>query len=189
METLLTSTLIGLGLAMDCLAVSFATGANQRTTRIKAAIILAAFFGGFQFGMTILGWLLGTGFADIISTYDHWIAAGLLGIIGAKMLIEGVKGGEEEESPDVVHLIPVVTLAIATSIDALAVGISFAFLKVEPFIPAVIIGIVAAFVSVVGVYSGGKIGHILGKKVDILGGVILIAIGLKILLDHTLWSG
>jgi putative Mn2+ efflux pump MntP len=176
MEILITSTLIGLGLAMDCLAVSFAAGANQRTARIKTAFILAIFFGGFQLGMTILGWVLGTGFADIISTYDHWIAAGLLGIIGIKMLFEGIHDGEEKEAPDVLHLIPVVTLAIATSIDALAVGISFAFLKVEPIIPAVIIGIVASLVSIIGVYSGGKAGHILGNRVDILGGIILIAI-------------
>jgi putative Mn2+ efflux pump MntP len=188
METIVTSLLIGLGLAMDCLAVSFAAGANQRAARVKTALILAVFFGGFQCGMTVLGWLLGTGFADTIAAYDHWIAAGLLGIIGAKMLIEGCGDGREEEAPDVIHLIPVVTLAIATSIDALAVGISYAFLKVEPLIPAVIIGMVAAVISVAGVYSGGKAGHILGRRVDILGGVILIGIGLKILLDHTIWS-
>lgn len=186
METFITSILIGLGLSMDCLAVSFAAGANQRTARLKSAAILAAFFGGFQCGMTVLGWFLGTGFADLISAYDHWVAAGLLGIIGTKMLIEGLKGGDEEP-PDVIHFIPVLVLAVATSIDALAVGFSFAFLQVEPFIPAVIIGFVAAFISVIGVYSGGKAGHLLGRKVDILGGVILIAIGLKILLDHTVW--
>lgn len=188
METIVTSTLIGLGLAMDCLAVSFAAGANQRSARIKTAIILSLFFGGFQFGMTLLGWLLGTGFADAISAYDHWIAAGLLWVVGAKMLIEGIVGGEEENPPDIIHLASVVTLAVATSIDALAIGIGFAFLKVEPLLPAVIIGIVAAVVSIAGVYSGGKAGHILGKRVDILGGVILIGIGLKILLDHLVFS-
>ncbi len=189
MDILITSVLIGLGLAMDCMAVSFAAGANQRTARFTTAITLATFFGGFQCGMTILGWLLGNGFAEFISAYDHWIASGLLGIIGAKMLIEGVKDEKDENPPDVLHLIPVVILAIATSIDALAVGIGFAFLQVNPLLPAVIIGLVAALISVIGVYFGGKAGHILGKKVDILGGTILIAIGLKILLDHTLWSG
>jgi len=189
MEILITSILIGLGLAMDCLAVSFAAGANQRAARFRSAVILAAFFGGFQFGMTVLGWLLGTGFTNLISAYDHWIAAGLLWIIGAKMLIEGWKGGEDEAPPDVLHLMPVVVLAIATSIDAFAVGISFAVLDVEPLIPAVIIGIIASVISVIGVYSGGIAGHIVGKKVDILGGMILVAIGLKILLDHILWSG
>ena len=189
MEEIITSIFIGLGLAMDCLAVSFAAGANQRTARIKTAVILAVFFGGFQCGMTLLGWFLGTGFAYLIAVYDHWIAAGLLWIIGGKMLIEGIRDGDEEEAVDVLHLIPVVTLAIATSIDALAVGITFAFLKVNPFVPSLIIGIIASLISVIGVYTGGKAGHILGKRVDILGGIILLAIGIKILLDHTILSG
>ncbi len=98
MDLIFTSVLIGIGLAMDCLAVSFAVGAHQKTSRIRAAFILALFFGGFQGGMTLLGWLAGTGFADAISSYDHWVAAGLLFIIGGKMIIDGIKDGHEEEA-------------------------------------------------------------------------------------------
>jgi len=189
MDILFSSVLIGIGLAMDCLAVSFAVGAHQKISRIKAALILALVFGGFQAGMTLLGWLIGTGFADIIAAYDHWVASGLLFIIGGKMAMEGIRDGHEEEAPDIFNLIPVLILAIATSIDALAVGLSFAFLHIVPFIPAVIIGLISGVLSIAGVYSGGKIGHILGRRVDILGGVILILIGIKILLEHTVWSG
>lgn len=169
---------------MDCLAVSFAAGAHQKTSRLRAAAILALFFGGFQCGMTLLGWFLGSGFAEIINAYDNWVASGLLFIIGGKMVIEGIKDGEEE-SPDVFHILAIITLSIATSIDALAVGIGFAFLEIIPVIPAVIIGIVSGVMSVFGIYTGGKLGHILGKRVDILGGLILILIGIKILLEHS----
>jgi len=174
---------------MDCLAVSFAVGAHQKTSRIRAALILALFFGGFQGGMTLLGWLLGSGFADAIAAYDHWVAAGLLFIIGGKMIIDGIKDGHEEEAPDVFNLVAVFILAVATSIDALAVGLSFSLLHIFPLIPALIIGLVSAIFSVGGVYSGGKIGHILGKRVDILGGVILTLIGIRILLEHLVWNG
>ena len=189
MDLIFTSVLIGIGLAMDCLAVSFAVGAHQKTSRIRAAFILALFFGGFQGGMTLLGWLLGSGFADAIAAYDHWVAAGLLFIIGGKMIIDGIKDGHEEEAPDVFNLVAVFILAVATSIDALAVGLSFSFLHIVPLIPALIIGLISAIFSVGGVYSGGKVGHILGKRVDILGGIILILIGVRILLEHLVWNG
>ncbi|NLW77764.1 MAG: manganese efflux pump [Methanomicrobiales archaeon] len=189
MELLFTSILLGIGLAMDCLAVSFAVGAHQKTSRIKAAFILALFFGGFQGGMTVLGWLLGTGFADFISEYDHWVAFGLLFIIGGKMVYEGVQDGEEETAPDVFNLVAVLILAIATSIDALAVGLSFAFLQIFPIIPAIIIGIISGIFATAGVYTGGRLGHLLGRRVDIVGGIILVLIGLRIILEHTVWNG
>ncbi|NLV28361.1 MAG: manganese efflux pump [Methanomicrobiales archaeon] len=179
MEVVSTSLLIGVGLAMDCLAVSFAAGAHQRTSRIKAAAILALFFGGFQCGMTLLGWVLGTGFAEIVNTYDNLVAAALLFIIGGKMTYEGFSD-RKEESPDIFNILAIITLSIATSIDALAVGIGFAFLEIIPLIPSFIIGIISAVFSVAGIYTGGKVGHLLGKKVDILGGFILILIGLKV---------
>ena len=125
MDLIITSVFIGIGLAMDCLAVSFAVGAHQKTSRLRAAIILALFFGGFQGGMTLLGWLAGTGFADTIAAFDHWVAAGLLFIIGGKMIFDGIKDGLEEEAPDVFNLVIVLILAVATSIDALAVGAAF----------------------------------------------------------------
>ena len=185
MDIFLTSLLIGIGLSMDCLAVSFAVGAHQKSRRVQAALIVAIFFGGFQAGMTLLGWLLGTGFADLISSFDHWLAAALLFIIGLKMIHEGFTGPEAESSPDIFSFVPIVTLAIATSIDALAVGISYAFLQISPLIPSIIIGLVAAVFSVGGIITGGRIGHILGERVDILGGIILILIGIKIIIEHT----
>ncbi|MBN1166362.1 MAG: manganese efflux pump [Methanospirillaceae archaeon] len=187
MESLYTSLLIALGLAMDCLAVSFAAGTTTNSSRLRTAATLAIFFGGFQCGMTVAGWALGTGFADLIAAWDHWAAAGLLWIIGIKMIFEGIRNNGREDPPDVIHLIPVLVLAIATSIDALAVGIGFAFLQVDPLIPAAVIGIVAALVSAAGVCFGGKAGHLLGRKVDIFGGMILVLIGGKIFLEHTIW--
>ena len=113
----------------------------------------------------------------------------LLFIIGGKMILDSFKNGNEEEVFDVFNLIVVLVLAIATSIDAFAVGLSFSLLHIMPLIPALIIGLISATFSVGGVYSGGKIGHILGKQVDVLGGVILILIGVRILLEHLVWNG
>jgi putative Mn2+ efflux pump MntP len=178
--------LIGLALAMDCLAVSFTIGACQKTRRLEAALILGLLFGLFQAGMTLLGWLLGSGFASFISAYDHVVASALLFIIGAKMIIEGIRDGGGEKTPDIFSLPAVILLAVATSIDALAVGISFAFLQVSPVIPAAIIGVIAAGVSFIGVFAGGKAGRVLGRRVDILGGAILVLIGVRILVEHTM---
>ena len=181
MDLILTSIIIGIGLAMDCFAVSIATGGHQKVGQVKTALILGLFFGVFQAGMTLLGWALGSGFVSLISTFDHYIAALLLFIIGGKMALEGIRDGGEEEPANVMNLVSVTVLAVATSIDALAVGISFAFLDVAPLIPAIIIGLVAFAFSIVGVGIGGKLGHLLGRRVDILGGVILILIGIRIL--------
>ena len=187
MELLLTSVLIGISLSMDCLAVAIAAGAHLRASRIRTAFILAVFFGGFQTGMTLIGYYLSAGFAPLIAAYDHWIAAIMLFAIGGMMLWEGLHDGEDEEPPDVLNLPAVTWLAVATSIDALAVGISFAFLNVPVLSPAIIIGIVAAAISCAGVYLGGKLSHVLGKRADIAGGLILILIGVRILLEHTIW--
>ena len=181
MDLILTSIIIGIGLAMDCFAVSIATGGHQKVGQVKTAFILGLFFGVFQAGMTLLGWALGSGFVNLISSFDHLVAALLLFIIGGKMALEGIRDGEEEEPANVMNLVSVTVLAIATSIDALAVGISFAFLDVAPLIPAIIIGLVAFVFSLVGVGIGGKLGHLLGRRVDILGGVILILIGIRVL--------
>jgi len=178
--------LIGLALGMDCLAVSFTIGACQKTRRLEAALILGLMFGLFQAGMTLLGWLLGSGFASFISAYDHVVASSLLFIIGAKMIIDGIRDGGGEKIPDIFSLPTVILLAVATSIDALAIGISFAFLQVPPVIPVVVIGIIAAGVSVIGVFAGGMAGRVLGHRVDIIGGAILVLIGIRILVDHTM---
>jgi len=185
MDTLFAPVIIGIGLAMDCFAVSLAAGCSQRISRLKVALVLGAFFGVFQTGMTLGGWLLGSGFAGVISAFDHWVAGILLFVIGGKMLFEGIHKEEQDVPRDILHLVPITILAIATSIDALAVGISFAFLAVPPILPAIIIGIIATVFSVTGVFAGGKIGCLFGKRVDILGGIILILIGIRVILQGT----
>jgi manganese efflux pump family protein len=186
MEFLITSALIGVGLAMDCFAVSLAVGATRPGDRLKAALLLAGFFGFFQFGMTLIGWGLGFSFADLIAAYDHWVAFLLLAAIGGRMLYEGLKGGEEV--PAALTLASITLLAVATSIDALAVGISFAFLGYLPLAPALIIGAISVGFSFVGVFSGRRLERLLGARVNILGGIILILIGLRILLEHTVFA-
>ncbi len=186
MEFLTDSILIGFALAMDCLAVSFAAGAQEKKHRFKTMIVLSVIFGFFQFGMFLIGWFLGSEFISIVSAYDHWIAAFLLFIIGIRMILEGARDGRAgKESPNVLNFYTVVVLAIATSIDAIAVGISFAFLEISPFVPSVIIGLITAGVSGFGVIAGGKAGQIFGERIDILGGAILILIGIRILIEHT----
>jgi putative Mn2+ efflux pump MntP len=178
--------LIGLALAMDCLAVSFTIGACRSTRRLEAALILGLIFGLFQAGMTLLGWLLGSGFASVISAYDHVVASSLLFLIGAKMIIDGIRDEKGENPPDIFSPSTVILLAVATSIDALAIGMSFAFLEVSPVLPAVIIGVIAAGVTIFGVFAGCRVGEILGRRVDIIGGAILILIGVRILIEHTM---
>jgi putative Mn2+ efflux pump MntP len=183
---LLVPVLIGIGLSMDCFAVSLAIGTTTKAKLLNAAIVIALFFGVFQTGMTLLGWAAGTHLAEMIADYDHWVAFLLLAVIGVKMVVEGCDGGDDEESVDVMQPGPVMILSVATSIDALAVGVSFAFLQVEILVPALIIGIVAVLFSFFGVMSGRYLASILGKKVEIIGGLILVAIGLKIVLEHLL---
>jgi putative Mn2+ efflux pump MntP len=140
----------------------------------------------FQTGMTLLGWVAGMWLTNLIAGFDHWVAFLLLAVIGGKMVIEGFEGDGEPEGVDVMELVPVVILSVATSIDALAVGMSFAFLQIGILVPSIIIGIVAFLLSFAGVMSGTRLASFLGKKTEILGGLILIAIGLKILLEHLL---
>jgi putative Mn2+ efflux pump MntP len=185
MEMFLTSLLIGVGLAMDCFAVSLAVGAYNSDARLKTALLLASFFGFFQFGMCLLGWGLGTGFATYISSYDHWVAFFLLLIVGIRMIREGLEEEKGESPLRVLSIVTVTVLAVATSIDALAVGISFAVLELDPFLPAVIIGLVSLVFASFGVFSGTRLERILGNKVNILGGVILILIGIRVVLEHT----
>jgi len=177
--------LAGIGLAMDCFAVSLAIGATLRRSRLKTAFLIAGFFGFFQFGMTILGWFFGTGFAGYISDYAHWIAFLLLAAIGAKMIRESISGAEEEAAAKSSLTIAAITiLAVATSIDALAAGISFAVLGFFPVIPAVIIGVISWLFAFSGVISGRQLGKLIGRNVEVIGGIILILIGVKILIEH-----
>lgn len=181
--------LLGIGLSMDAFAVSICKGLAMRRVTWKQAAIIGLFFGGFQAMMPLLGWLLGSQFERHIKSIDHWIAFILLGIIGGKMLFEVIEGDDEEgeencDSDKPLNIKEMFILAIATSIDALAVGITFAFLNYPVGAAAIIIGSTTFAISVAGVYIGNFFGLRFKKKAEIAGGIILIFIGIKILLEH-----
>jgi putative Mn2+ efflux pump MntP len=181
---LLTPALIGIGLSMDCFAVSLAIGTTTKTRLIYAAVIIALCFGAFQAGMTVIGWAAGVSLIGLISAYDHWVAFILLAIVGGKMIWEGVRGEEDEAPLESIRIVPVIVLSFATSIDALAVGISFGVLQTAVLIPALMIGIVCFGISFAGVMLGERLESFLGNKMEIFGGIILILIGLRILTEH-----
>lgn len=176
-----------LGLSMDAFAVSICKGLGMKKINLKVAVVLGLFFGGFQAGMPVIGWALGSQFMGIIGPIDHWIAFILLAFIGGKMLWEAFTEDEDEgdgKDAEMIDLVEYLLLAIATSIDALAVGISFAALSVD-IVPAVsLIGITTFIFSVAGVAIGHTFGARYEKPATIVGGVVLILIGLKILLEH-----
>ncbi len=174
--------LIAVGLAMDAFAVSLCKGLALRKVTLRSMLIAGLWFGGFQALMPIIGFYLGVSFYDLISAYDHWVAFLLLFLIGANMVREGLFGEEEEVDVDM-GVKTMVLLAIATSIDALAIGISFAMTEDSIFLPALIIGVVTLAISMAGVKIGSLFGDRFGKKAEILGGAILITIGLKVLLE------
>lgn len=177
--------LLSVGLAMDAFAVAICKGLNMRRINYKNALILALFFGGFQALMPFIGWLLGKQFEQYITSVDHWIAFILLSIIGIQMIVEAFKKEDEkEEDADKLDLKEYFMLAVATSIDALAVGISLAFLNVSLVKSISFIGIITFVLSFAGVFIGNKFGVRFKKKAEIAGGVILILIALKILLEH-----
>jgi putative Mn2+ efflux pump MntP len=180
----LIPVLIGIGLSMDCFAVSLAIGTTTKTRLVYAAAIIAACFGIFQAGMTLAGWVAGSTLIGLISAYDHWIAFLLLAVIGIKMMVEGIRGEEDKAPIETIRFVPVIILSVATSIDALAVGVSFGVLRTAVLIPAIIIGVVAFIVSFAGVMLGERLEILLGNKTEIAGGVILIIIGTRILVQH-----
>lgn len=183
--------LLAVGLSMDAFAVSICKGLGMKKINLKVAVVLGLFFGGFQAGMPVIGWALGSQFMGIIGPIDHWIAFVLLAFIGGKMLWEAFTEDEDEgegegdnKNAEKIDLVEYLVLAIATSIDALAVGISFAALSVD-IVPAVsLIGVTTFIFSVAGVAIGHTFGARYEKPATIVGGVALILIGLKILLEH-----
>ncbi len=179
---LLELLFIAIGLSMDAFAVSICKGLSLKKVKFKQMAICGVYFGGFQALMPLIGYILGIGFQSFVQSIDHWIAFVLLGIIGFNMIRESL--GDDENINSNLDFKTMLPLAIATSIDALAVGITFAFLKVNILLSILIIGITTFVFSVVGV----KIGHIFGEKyknkAELMGGIILILIGLKILLEH-----
>lgn len=183
--SLLELFVIALGLSMDAFAVSICKGLSMQTLNRRHALIIGLYFGGFQALMPLIGYFLGLRFQEAITAYDHWIAFGLLALIGGNMIKESL--GPDQDSCDAsVAWRDMVVLAVATSIDALAVGVTFGFLKVQ-ILPAVsFIGIVTFFLSVVGVKVGTVFGSRYQSKAEFAGGLILVAMGLKILAEHLL---
>lgn len=179
-----TILLIALALSMDAFAVSVTSGFMITRLRVAHALRIALFFGGFQALMPVIGWFAGVRLRSFITGVDHWIAFGLLLIIGIKMLYESGKLKKEEKATDPTELRTLLILAIATSIDALAVGISLSFINVAIIMPSLIIGAVTFLLSFTGVYIGERFGHFFESKLEVAGGLILIAIGVKILIEH-----
>ena len=172
---------------MDALAVSMIKGLSLKKDLFKQALLIALFFGGFQWFMPLLGYALGTFIHfPLFLNYAHWIAFALLGAIGAKMIRESfhIKEEEHEEKMVSTKLIVLLGLAIATSIDSLAVGLSFSFLSTKIFLSAILIGITTFSISFAGVYIGKRAGDFLANRAELLGGLILIGIGIKIVLEH-----
>jgi len=179
-------TLLGvsLALAVDAFAVALAAGAVLDPFVERRWFRLGFHFGLFQALMPVLGWLAGRGLQQWISAYDHWIAFGLLSLVGGKMIYEALKGEENNTISDPSRGWTLVMLSIATSIDALAVGFSLALLGVDIWFPALIIGITAAVLTVAGMCLGQKVGALWGRRVEIAGGIVLFIIGIKILAEH-----
>lgn len=175
--------LIGIGLAMDAFAVSVGKGLSMKKMNWNKAIIVGLYFGIFQGLMPIIGYFLGYSFESLVSQIDHWIAFFLLGAIGSNMIREALKKDEEDRN-DSIAFKGMIVLAIATSIDALTIGITFAFLQVNIFTSALIIGIITFLISVLGVKIGNKFGSKYESKSEVIGGLILILMGLKILFEH-----
>lgn len=180
--------LIGVGLAMDAFAVSVCKGLSMKKINWKKAAIIALYFGAFQALMPLLGYLLGTGFSEIIKKFDYLIAFGLLVFIGLNMIKESFSNEEEEgcekcENDDI-KFKSIIGLAVATSIDALAVGVTFAFMNINIIEAIIIIGVITFLISILGVILGNIFGDKFKNKAELLGGAILILIGLKILLAH-----
>lgn len=191
MEYLVEFLLLGVGLAMDAFAVSICKGLAMRKVNKKQAVLIALFFGGFQAIMPVIGWLLCKGFQTYIEAFDHWIAFALLAFIGVKMIIETLREKEDdvviEEMDPPLDMKEMLMLAIATSIDALAVGISLAALDRPIVESAAIIGVVTFVISIIGVYIGNFFGNRYKKRAELTGGIILVLIGVKILCEHMGW--
>ncbi|OOF36247.1 manganese efflux pump MntP family protein [Rodentibacter heidelbergensis] len=184
-----TLWLIALGLSMDAFAVSISKGLAMRSFRWKQALLIAFCFGFFQAIMPFIGYLLGSQFSRMIQDWDHWVAFLLLSLIGINMLREGFKEEDENEAiPHFISMKRVFTLGLATSIDALAVGISFAFLKVDILEAVWIIGMTTLVVSFIGIKSGHFLGKKFKSKAEIFGGLVLIIMGIKVLFEHGVFA-
>ena len=192
--TILEIWLLAVGLAMDCFAVSIASGIILRRVQWRSILVMALSFGLFQALMPLMGWAAASLFSHLIESVDHWLAFGILCFLGGRMIREGLRGEECRETFDPTRLLVVITFAVATSIDALAVGVSFAFVGMDGvggILPAVgIIGLVSFLMSLAGLLFGIRCGCGLARKLkaEVAGGVILVLIGCKILVEHLFFS-
>ena len=184
--SLLTIILIALALAMDAFAVSIASGVTIKHLKIRHALTIGAWFGLFQAFMPLAGWLGGLKLRTFIGGVDHWVAFGLLSFIGGKMIYESFQIEAVEKKTDPLEIYVLFVLSIATSIDALVAGLSFAMLNVSIILPVLIIGLITFLLSVAGVWIGDRCGHLFENKIEVLGGLLLIGVGAKILLTHFL---
>ena len=182
--TFLELLVIAVGLSMDAFAVSIAKGLAVREVRLRHLVVTGAWFGGFQALMPVVGYMLGASFSTFVANVDHWIAFVLLGVIGSNMIRGSFCGDDEAHDADF-SARKMFPLAVATSIDALAVGVSFAFLGVSLWSAAIVIGITTYLFSVAGVRIGHRFGSRYQSKAEFLGGVVLVLMGLKILVEHT----
>jgi len=182
----LTIFAVALGLSFDTFAVSLSYGVIRNKIIFRHAVRIALVLSVFQAGLLIVGFFLGFFVSDIIKAADHWIALVLLSFLGIRMIYEGLVKGEEEPKRDYSQLPELITVAVGTSIDAFAVGISFAFLNIKVWFSGIIVGVVTFLASMIAIRIGKSAGKRLGQKVELVGGLILIAIGVKIFLEHTL---
>lgn len=179
----ITAFVVAVGLAMDCFSVSIASG-MVGSARIITAFKMAVSFGSFQAFMPLLGWILGRSLVDVVSAFDHWLAFGLLSFVGCKMIYEFFQKEHENMTLNFRNLL---MLSTATSIDAFSVGIVIGFLTASIIMPILVFGFVTFVFSFLGILIGEKLKHIFGRRVQIVGGIILILIGIEILLEHAVF--
>jgi manganese efflux pump family protein len=182
---IVSGLLVGIALAMDSFSVSITAGASMKNIKIYQSLLIAGYFGFFHWLVMVLGWYGGSFLNDSISTFDHWIALFLLLFIGGKMIFESFK--QEDQKNFVFSHKIFLLLAVATSIDASAIGLSYSFLEKPILITSLLVGIIVFLLSYFGVYLGKYFAHIFKKRMEALGGIILIAIGIKIAIDHSVF--
>ncbi len=182
----ITIVAVALGLSFDTFAVSLSYGVVRNRILFRQAVRIALILAVFQAGLLVIGYFLGSVVSEIIKAADHWIALALLSFLGIRMIVEGIKKKEEDEMRDYTKTSTLLAIAVGTSIDAFAVGISFALLDIMIWISGIIIGAVTFLASMTAIRIGKSAGERLGQKVEIIGGIILFAIGIKIFLEHML---
>lgn len=178
----LSILLLAVGLSADCFAVALGLGVSSRKASLVLRVAIA--FGVFQTVMSLAGWLAGKTFVDLIAAYDHWVAFGLLVLVGGRMLWESFHEEAEEMKLDITRWWVLLTLSVATSIDSLAAGLSFALIRADILFASVTIGVTALLITLIGFMLGSRAGKLLGKRAELVGGLILIGIGIRVVVEH-----